>query len=436
MTDATADDAPATPFKAGTYSYYVLFLLFLGYVMNFADRQVVAILAQDIKTDLGLSDTEMGLLTGPAIALFYAVLGVPMAYVADRVHRVRLLAICLVLWSGLTALGGVARNLVQLALTRVGVSIAEAGGTPISASLLADYFPPERRATALGFYSAASAVGVLFGFALGGIVNDLVGWRWAMVAAGTPGVILAVLMLLTLREPKRGAADPGGVKAAKPATGSMWDTLKRIWSIPEYRRIVIACSGANMSVYVLLAWAPSVALRSFDVTSGQVGIFMGLGIALLGAASLAGTGLMADAINKVSRVQPVRLIALFQYLVVPLMIATLFAPTFLLYMVAIAFAYAAIVSNSSVAWLVTQNATPPEMRASAAASMALVFNLVGLGLGPPLVGFISDQLTVQYGDESLRYALMLVAVSSLVAGLLLSFWVVPAVKAREAAGRR
>jgi MFS family permease len=178
-----------------------------------------------------------------------------------------------------------------------------------------------------------------------------------------------------------------------------------------------------------------VALRSFDVTSGQVGIFMGLGIAALGAASLAGTGFMADALNKKSRVQPVRLIALFQYLVVPLMLATLFAPTFTLFMVTIALAYAAIVSNSSVAWSVTQNSTPPEMRASAAASMALIFNLVGLGLGPPLAGFISDQLTGQFGDESLRYALMLVAVSSLVAGLLLSFWVVPAVKEREAATR-
>lgn len=436
MTDATADATPAaTPFKANNYSYYVLFLLFLGYVMNFADRQVVAILAQDIKTDLGLSDTEMGLLTGPAIALFYAVLGIPMAYVADRVHRVRLLALCLLLWSALTALGGAAKNLVQLAATRVGVSIAEAGGTPISASLLADYFPPDKRATALGIYSAASAVGVFFGFALGGIVNDAVGWRWAMVAAGAPGIVLAVLISLTLREPKRGAADPGGVQAAKPATGSMWQTLRQLWSIREYRRIVIACSGANMSVYVLLSWAPSVALRSFDVTSGQVGIFMGLGIAALGAASLAGTGFMADALNKKSRVQPVRLIALFQYLVVPLMLATLFAPTFTLFMVTIALAYAAIVSNSSVAWSVTQNSTPPEMRASAAASMALIFNLVGLGLGPPLAGFISDQLTGQFGDESLRYALMLVAVSSLVAGLLLSFWVVPAVKEREAATR-
>ncbi len=430
MTDRTAEPVRAATdaFKTSAYGYYALGLLFLGYVLNFADRQVVAILAEEIKRDLQLQDWEMGMLTGPAIALFYAVLGVPMAYLADRVHRVRLLAICLAAWSTLTALGGLARNVIQLGLTRVGVSIAEAGGTPISASIIADYFPPDRRATALGIYSAASSVGVLFGFALGGVVNDLVGWRWAIFAAGAPGLLLAAVILLTLREPTRGAADPASVKA-QPKPQSLRSTMRHLWSIREYRRMVLACAGANMSVYVLLSWGPAVALRSFDVTTAQVGVIMGVGFAFLGVIALVGAGMIADHLNRKDRALPVQLTAFVQALVIPLMVATLFAPSFLLFMTALSLAYACIVSHSVTAWSVTQNYTPPEMRASAAASMVLVFNLVGLGLGPPLVGLISDLLKTYYGEESLRYALLLVAVSSGVAAVLLNFWVVPALRA-------
>lgn len=428
VSEEAAADAIVSTTRVRPYAYYVLALLFLGYVLNFADRQVVAILAQSIKRDLNLHDWEIGILTGPAIALFYAVLGVPLAYVADRVHRVRFLVLCLAAWSTLTALGGFARNLVQLALTRVGVSIAEGGGTPISASLLADYFPPERRATAMGIYSAATAVGVLFGFALGGAVNDLVGWRWAMAAAGAPGLIVALVIFATLREPKRGAADPAGVSAQKPASGSLLSTVAHLWSIREYRRMVLACAGANMSVYVLLSWGPSVALRSFDVTTGQVGLIMGAGFALLGIASLTGAGLLADFLNARNRALPVQIMGLAQLLVVPLMIGTVAAPSFELFMAALSLAYACIVAHSVVAWSITQNYTPADMRASAAASMVLVFNLFGLGLGPPLVGFISDVLTQRYGVESLRYALLLVACSSSVAGLLLLFWVAPIIR--------
>jgi MFS family permease len=396
--------------------------MFLIYVSNFADRQVVAILAQSIKRDLNLSDWQLGLLTGPAMAGFYAVLGLPMAYLADRVHRVRFLAICLVLWSALTASGALARNLFQLALTRVGVSAAESGGTPICASLLADYFPPTRRGTALGIYSAGTAVGILVGFALGGWVNDLAGWRGALIGAGLPGAALAILLLLTVREPVRGRLDPPrDPQSAGPRARSFFGGIRLLWSIRQYRRMLIAAAGPNVTVFVLLSWAPAFAMRSFHVSAGHVGPWIGLGFAVLGASAIVLGGVVCDHFNKRNPAAAIQVTGVVQMLVAPLLLIALFVHNFWVFVAMASLAYGMAAFYSAPNWAVTQSYTPPEMRASSAALMILVYSGFGLGVGPPLVGAVSDLLAGRFGADSLRFALLIPAGFSLVAGVLF-FW--------------
>src|SRR5688572_22703355 len=196
------------------YARYVLALLFAVYVVNFIDRQILAILLEPIKADLGVTDTAMGFLTGIAFALFYTVAGIPIARLADRSVRRTVIAVGLAVWSGMTVLSGLARSFTQLALARIGVGIGEAACTPPAHSLLADYFPPERRGTALAVYGMGIHVGILFGFLVGGWMNELFGWRQALFVVGAPGLILAIVVRLTVREPVRGAAD-GIVVAAE-----------------------------------------------------------------------------------------------------------------------------------------------------------------------------------------------------------------------------
>src|ERR1700754_3183297 len=272
-------------------AWWVLALLFCVYVMNMADRQIVGVLAQDIKRDLHLSDAEMGFLGGPAIGFFYAILGVPMAYAADRIHRVRFIGACIAIWSFFTILGGRATSLVELALTRVGVSIAEAGGSPSSVSLIADLFPPHRRGTAMAVWTSASAVAIFVGFAVGGVVNQALGWRTTFLAAGLPGLVLALLLVFSVREPVRGAAD---AVAAPKANAGLIETFVQLWRIKPFRQAVFGVSLCNFCVFAVLTWAPSHAMRSFGLGSAEVGGVMGTGIALAGGGMMILAGIATD----------------------------------------------------------------------------------------------------------------------------------------------
>src|SRR5262245_55990639 len=199
-----SEPAPAV---GGPYPYYVLGVLFVVYIFNFIDRQILAILLQPIKEDLKISDTALGFLTGFAFAVFYTFAGLPLARLADRWVRRSLIAISIALWSVMTATSGLARGFSDLALARIGVGIGEAGATPPAHSLLSDYFPPEKRATALALYASGVPVGVGLGFWLGGWINDTYGWRMAFFVIGLPGVVMALIVRLTVREPIRGMSE-------------------------------------------------------------------------------------------------------------------------------------------------------------------------------------------------------------------------------------
>ena len=231
------------------YRWYVLFVLTLGYIFNFIDRQVMTILLEPIKAEFGATDTQMGLLTGLAFALFYATLGVPMARLADRWSRRNVLVISMAVWSGMTALCGLAGSFIQLLACRIGVAVGEAGGSPPSHSMLADYYPPERRATALGIYALGIPFGVLFGFFVGGWMEEFFGWRWAFVVVGIPGLLLALLVRFTVKEPPRGMSE--AIQPAVDAPPAVQPPVKEVIAYLLARRSFIHMAiGGGVTAFV------------------------------------------------------------------------------------------------------------------------------------------------------------------------------------------
>lgn len=408
-------DVQPTPTPVPRYSWYVLGMLYAVYVMNMADRQILGILAEDVKRDLGLTDGQLGLLAGPAIAFCYAVLGIPMAFVADRANRIRFLTVCLTVWSVMTALGGRAGNLLELALTRVGVSVAEAGSTPTSVSLIADYFPPARRATAMAVLSSGSTLGILVSFALGGLLNEWLGWRHTFLAAGIPGVALAVILALTVREPVRGARD--GVAAAPPLSLSMFRTMGHLWRITLFRQAIVAAIFCNVCVFAVLSWMPAYAVRSFGVGSAEVGNVFGFGIAGLGGASMILAGVAADHFGRHGMGRPLQVIAGVLVLSALCFGLCLLARDFASFAALFVLGYALLITNSPLILAVLQLKSPANMRAMATALMLLMIALCASVPAPMLVGYGSDLLRPFAGDDSLRFALLLVPLAALAGGI-------------------
>ncbi len=399
------------------YAWYVVALLFGVYIMNMADRQIVGILAQDIKRDLKLSDTEIGFLAGPAIGFFYALLGIPMAYAADRIHRVRFIAVCITVWSFFTILGGKATSFVQLALTRVGVSVAEAGASPSSVSLIADLFPAKRRGAAMAIWTSGSAVAIFVGFAIGGIINETFGWRTTFILAGIPGLVLAVILVLTVREPVRGAAD--AAPAPKASLGIL-ATCIQLLKIKPFRQSVFAVSLCNFCVFAVLNWGPAYAMRTFELGSAQVGGVMGTGIALAGGGMMIVSGFTTDWLAGRGLHRPIYAVAGTLVISSIFLALAFLADSFVAFSVFFLIGYAALMTNSPVNWVTLQAYSPPEMRATATAVQLLVISFIAMIPAPWIVGTLSDHLSSTFGNESLGYALLLAPLAVLLAAV--QFW--------------
>lgn len=391
----------ATP--CGGRSAYVLGVLFVIYVCSTADRHILSILAPDIQRELHLTDTQLGLMTGPAIALLYGIMSVPVAHLADRVHRVRLLALCLALWSLFTGAGSLAANAVQLTLSRIGVSAAEGGGMPASASILADYFPPHRRPLALTIYSMSAMVGVFVSFGLGGVIAAQFGWRMALAAAAVPGLLLCLLLMLTVREPQRGGTDAVGqaTAAAMPLAAS----LKRIVGDRLFAPVLAGSALASFGSAGALAWAPSFAMRKFGADAAQVGGQLGLVIALLGGAAMLLGGLVADRLLA-RRGRPVvyRFVARAQLVAIPTLALGLVVPNLSLSLLLLGAFYGMMHLYVAAYWGAA-SLMPASIRATTSAVGVLTLIVVGSGLGPPLIGIVSDALAGPLGRANLGWAM-------------------------------
>jgi len=403
-TSALGVSSPASA-VGGPYAYYVLGVLFVVYIFNFIDRQILAILLQPIKEDLKISDTALGFLTGFAFAVFYTFAGLPLARLADRWVRRSLIAISIAIWSVMTATSGLARGFTDLALARIGVGIGEAGATPPAHSLLSDYFPPEKRATALALYACGVPVGVGLGYWLGGWINDTYGWRTAFFVIGLPGVAMALIVRLTVREPVRGMSEHQPVSARTYSMGEVWRFFA---ALPAGRHISLAAAFIAFAGYGLAAWLPAFFVRIHHMTPGELGLWMSWITALGGALGSFSGGTIAD---RWGRRQP-------RARVYVSLIGTLLAIPFLVLTVLLADRRLALLSFLpanvfGTLWFgpaasIVQDLVPPAMRAVASAVFIFILTIIGLGAGPQVIGILNDWIGT---PDAIRYSLLYVAVA-------------------------
>jgi MFS family permease len=388
-------------------------MLLLAYIFNFLDRQILGILAQPIKADLDLSDTEFGAIGGLAFALLYSVMGVPLSYLADRTSRSRVIAGSLAVWSGFTALCGTAAGFWQLFLFRLGVGVGEAGGVAPSYALIADYFPPERRARALGIYSLGVPIGLGSGTLLGAYIAALIDWRAAFVIMGVLGILFAPLFLWVVRDVPRQAD-----------AGTQSFPLRKVFGVlarkPSFWLMAFAASCSSLVGYGLALWVPSILMRSFGMDIIGAGQFMGSLLLVGGTAGVLAGGVLADRLGRADRRWYAYLPALAWLVTAPFYLAGLLSPTSL----TLAWLLLLLPNALNILWLgpvvtAVQNLVEPPMRATASACFLLINNFVGLGVGPLLIGTISESLRSTYGVESLRYATIGVLGFYVVAALLM-----------------
>ncbi|MEO1134973.1 MAG: MFS transporter [Pseudomonadota bacterium] len=409
---------PSKEKSTDRYSYYVLGVLTLVYTFNFIDRQIIAILSPAIKEDLGLSDSTLGLLKGLAFALLYTTLGIPIAWLADRWNRVNIVAISLAVWSGFTALSGFAANAIQLTLARVGVGIGEAGGSPPSHSLISDYFPKEKRSSALAIYSLGIPFGQMFAFLAGGWVLQNLGWRNAFFVVGIPGVLLAIVMKLTVKEPIRGAQDADG--AAAPI--KFKDGLKQLLTIPTYWGVIAAVTLASFTGYGTAMWIVDFYRRTYELTYMEITVPLGiLNGVVYGIGTYAG-GALTDRLGRKDKGAYAWLPGVGMLLTIPVGWASVWAPTpFWAFFWSAPFLLG-LGFYLGPSFSLVQTLAPVKLRAFATAFFFFILNLIALGFGPLWVGALSDMFAGQYGEVTgLRIALTTLGASSLLAALAF-FW--------------
>ena len=407
-TNRTAAKLSPTPLPDNPYSNirtrnYVLVLLTLVYTFNFIDRQLLSILQESIKLELLLSDSQLGLLTGFAFALFYVTAGLPIARLADRSNRRNIVAVSVGLWSFMTAISGLVQNYSQLLAARVGVGIGEAGGSPPSHSIVSDIFPPEKRASALSFYSTGVNLGILFGFLFGGWLNEFFGWRVAFMVVGIPGIILAFIVRATVKEPIRGLIEN---KVASDEQVPFKQVITVLWQRKTFRHLALA-SGLNaFAGYGTANWLASFFIRSHEMTTGELGTWLALSTGLFGAIGILLGGILADKLGKTDKRWYLWVPGIATILVAPFMLFTLLTGS--QYVALLCAFIPGLLQNvylgNSIA--TTHSLVGLRWRSTASAILFLVLNIIGLGLGPFAVGYLSDFLSPSLGTESLRYAMV------------------------------
>jgi MFS family permease len=393
-------------------------VLLVVYILNFIDRQIVGILAQPIAKELHLTDFHIGLMTGLAFALFYTGLGIPIARFADRpsTSRVKVIAVCLTIWSAMTALCGAAQTFLQLFLARVGVGIGEAGGTPPAHSLITQLASPAKRASALSFYQLGAPLGGLIAMVLGGYLADSLGWRWAFVVVGAPGVLLSLVVLALLRDPR---ADGTVTETAMVPRLSFRAAFAHIWASRANRLILLSVAFAATANYGLLIWGPIFLQRSFGLSAHVTGLWFGLANGIGSALGVWFGGQMGDRLIKRGKQHLLTGPAIALAVSSPLLVAgflvhdwrlaiLLFFPGITLMWLHVGPTYSAV-----------QGLVPATSRATASAAILLMQNLFGLGLGSPLIGKLSDHFKPELGADSVRWVLaVLVGVVTLCAAAL------------------
>lgn len=390
---------------------WVLGVLTSIYLANFIDRQILAILLPQVKAEFELSDTSLGLLVGPTFALFYATMGMPLALLADRVNRRRLIAASLALFSAMTIACGLVVQFWQLVVARILTGVGEAGTGPASQTMISDLYPPQRRARAQAVYATGANLGVLVAFAAGGAIAQAWGWRAAFYAAGVPGLVLTVVMLVSVRDPQRGASDAQAAHEDVPVFGVV---MRQLWASRAFRYTALGACSTCFTAYALGGCFPLFLARSHGLSSREIGIAMALIMGVCGGLATYAAGHLADRFGRND---------LRWYAYVPALAALAPLPLaplcFLARDTGVALAAALVPLSLTAAFIgptiaVVQRLVPLRSRATAVATLILIDNIVGLSLGPQFVGIASDLWKPALGEDSLRYAMLAAMVGSAV----------------------
>ncbi|WP_407152265.1 spinster family MFS transporter [Bradyrhizobium sp. ORS 86] len=395
--------------------YYVLGLLTIIYALNFLDRTIFNVLIEPIKKEFTLSDTTMGLLAGFGFVLFYSLLGIPIARMADRLNRRNIVAVAFAFWSAMTYLCGMASSVTTLALARIGVGIGESAGTPASQSMIADLFDKNERPRALGIYAIGTYLGVFLGYFIGGYVNQHYGWRTAFFSAGLPGIALAVVLWLTISEPKRGAM------AETFKTEPIGPTLRFLAAQPSFVIVLIGFCLTTYTNYATAVWIPPFLARIHHLSSTEIGTYAGT---FKGLAGMAGTLIGGIVVARISRRDDRWKLwapAIMSGLAGPVFAVCMLTPSFPLMVATLALTSFLVGFHLGPIFAIAQTVAKPSMRALASAIVLLTATCFGQGVGPLAVGMINDALKGSYGVDAVRYSLLSAAVTTTL-GALLFVW--------------
>ena len=389
----------------------VLALLLFSYILNFLDRQILGILAQPIKADLGLTDTEFGAIGGLAFALLYSLLGLPLAILADRTSRAGVISISVAVWSGFTALCGTATGYWQLFLYRLGVGIGEAGGVAPAYALIAERFAPQNRARAIAIFSLGVPLGLALGTLIGAYIAQAIDWRAAFLVMGAIGLVFAPILWF-------GTRGSPAVQAPPPTRSEIAGTFRVLLRKPTFWLLAFAAAMSSLTGYGLALWVPSVLIRSFGLDLIGTANFLASVLLIGGTAGMLAGGILADRLGPRDRRWNAWLPAISWALTAPCFAIGLMADSLW-----VAWPFLLLANGLNILWFgplvsAIQNLVAPAMRASASGAYLVINNLIGLGVGPLLMGAISDQLKADYGADSLRLAAVGCLVFYLLAALL------------------
>jgi MFS family permease len=399
-------------------------MLMIVYALNFIDRQLLVIVQESIKIELGLSDTELGLLTGFAFAMFYVSMGIPIARLSDKSNRKNIIAVCLGVWSGITALTGLAVNYFQLIIARIGVGIGEAGCAPQSHAIISDYYPVEKRGTALSVFSLGIYLGIFVAYLGGGILNQNYGWRITFFSMGLPGLLLAILLFFTIREPKRGVSD---TKTQSNLELSFLEVIKFLFSKKTFVCLFLCVGFTAFVLYGIGNWLPSFLIRYYGLTSQEIGISNAFIIGIGGALGTYGGGFLADILGRKSRKWYVWLPMIAVTTSIPLAVFALLTSELKLAYVFIFLSVTCMAMYLAPSIAIAHTLVHANMRAVTSSLLFFGLNLIGLGGGPLMTGALSDLMKTDFGDQSLRYSM----VCTVCVGLLAAFFFFLASRAME-----
>ena len=400
------------------------------YVLNFLDRQLLSILAKPIQDDLGITDGRIGMITGLYFAMFYCVLAIPIGWLADRTNRVRVLSLACALWSAATVACGVSASYVQLVLARMSVGVGEAGGVPPSYSIVADYFPPGKRGTALSLFNLGPPIGQALGVAFGASITAAYSWRSAFISLGAVGIVMAAIVLLFVREPARGGLDARSAahpSVAQAARGGFWSTCRMFFSHPVLLRVSLACAATQFVTYAVLNFTTLFLMREKGMTLQEIAVYYAI---LIGAGIGSGmyvSGRLIDRLARRSKTAYGYLPAAALALAIPFFIAFVSMRDWPLALVFLALPTFLNYFYLSPAVTLVQEEVQPEQRVLAGALLLLVMNLIGLGLGPTWLGAVSDLLRPSHPDNSLQLAFYTLVPFYLLA-VLLHLWLARALR--------